>query len=575
MKRPRVRHQILIALGFASWAVYVGITWISPQFAYEVPADEHPVVETLLLFAAAFGYYVVALRIARTLDCLPTIIIFSVCFRATVFFSVPIQEIDIYRYLWDGQCSVAGVNPFAYTPHRVLDARSDESLPDDLSRLVKLRDSSPALQEVLERVHFGELPTVYPPVSQAVFALATSTTPNDANVRDRLLFMKAWILAFDLATLIPIVLLLRLMEKPTGWALAYAWCPLIIKEFANSGHLDSIAIFFTTLAVYSAALACRRRYLPTSGSTAFGLLAALSSGLAIGAKLYPVVILPVVAAGLCRHWGFRRTAAVVMLAISVALLTCWPLIRPTDRRGDVGTVAARPNERQPVDQHALEPPLPPQIPIETSPQDSRAGLRAFLSRWEMNDLLFMIVVENLNPDNETPAENRPWFLITSYAQRTAIANAASRWFAIDSSLAPFLLARLIAASVFACLVGYFMSLAYRASTPSDAIEAVFLTLAWFWLLLPTQNPWYWLWAIPFLPFAKSRAWLWVSGLVFVYYLRFWLIAHWPDTTVYGSRFSGELLFDFVVTWIEFGPWFVWLALAGYYGRRRRMTNFSE
>jgi hypothetical protein len=85
-------------------------------------------------------------------------------------------------------------------------------------------------------------------------------------------------------------------------------------------------------------------------------------------------------------------------------------------------------------------------------------------------------------------------------------------------------------------------------------------LAWFWLLSPTQNPWYWIWALPWVAFARSRAWLAVSGLTLIYYLRFWLNCHWPEEPVAGTGYRGTLFFDFVIAWLEFAPWFVWLAI---------------
>jgi hypothetical protein len=91
-------------------------------------------------------------------------------------------------------------------------------------------------------------------------------------------------------------------------------------------------------------------------------------------------------------------------------------------------------------------------------------------------------------------------------------------------------------------------------------------LAWFWLLSPTQNPWYWAWALPFLPFARGRAWYAVSGLVMLYYFRFWLQYHYPEAPALGTIYGGPRLFDFVVSWFEYAPWFVWLAFAAY--RRR-------
>jgi hypothetical protein len=97
-------------------------------------------------------------------------------------------------------------------------------------------------------------------------------------------------------------------------------------------------------------------------------------------------------------------------------------------------------------------------------------------------------------------------------------------------------------------------------------EAAFLTLAWFWLLLPTQNPWYWLWAMPLLPFMRNRAWLVVSGLVLIYYLRFWFDYHHSDQLLLGTPYAGTAFFDFVVTWIEYAPWLLWLGVESWAAR---------
>jgi len=41
--------------------------------------------------------------------------------------------------------------------------------------------------------------------------------------------------------------LLRDIGMSPDWADALGWCPLALKEFANTDHLDAIAVFFTTL----------------------------------------------------------------------------------------------------------------------------------------------------------------------------------------------------------------------------------------------------------------------------------------------------------------------------------------
>ena len=100
----------------------------------------------------------------------------------------------------------------------------------------------------------------------------------------------------------------------------------------------------------------------------------------------------------------------------------------------------------------------------------------------------------------------------------------------------------------------------RSATADGWLRAAFLTVAWFWLLLPTLNPWYWSWAMPLVVFARGRAWLAVSGLALMYYLRCWLVYHFSDVPLLGTGYTGPSFFDYVVTWFEFGPWFVWLMI---------------
>ena len=184
-------------LGGLSAAVYAVVVWLSWQFEFVdrslefaemyVILRQRPIVPVLVCFAVLFGLYLLAQRMALKCSAnrslVPTIFGFAIGFRLLLLASDPIQEIDIYRYVWDGAVVRAGVSPFRYSPRQVLAANDTMPLPDDLGRLVELRDSSPALHVILRRVHFGHLPTVYPSVSQAVFAAASFTTPMSAGVR--------------------------------------------------------------------------------------------------------------------------------------------------------------------------------------------------------------------------------------------------------------------------------------------------------------------------------------------------------------------------------------------------------
>jgi hypothetical protein len=206
------------------------------------------------------------------------------------------------------------------------------------------------------------------------------------------------------------------------------------------------------------------------------------------------------------------------------------------------------------------------------------GLVTFLTRWEMNDFLFLLVIENVKTGDVIPNDQEAWFSILPEAPRRHIVNWLCETFPSlceDRWGAAFLAARAFTLGVFALVATGLLWRCVRKRGVLLWLESVFLTLAWFWLLSPTLNPWYWTWVLPLLPFARNRIWLAVSGLVLIYYLRFWLIYQFAETNVPGTRYVGIAFFDLVVTWIEFGPWLVCLFATWVYRRRGGGTVASS
>ncbi len=550
----------LVAAAVVAEVAYATLAILSRQFRYGSGQTERPILAVLAVLGLAFGAYLIGLGLA--VRCRPgralcaAVVVPAVLFRATLLPAPPIQEVDIYRYLWDGAVSVEGVSPYRYSPKQVLDEYREQNLPrprlpEDFRRLMRLLDRSPALATILQRVHHGDLPTVYPVVSQAVFAAATWIASKDSSLVTRLVVMKAVLVGFDLATLGLVFLLLRIAGRSMGWAVAYAWCPLVVKEIAGSGHLDSIAVFLATWAVYLAG----KTFFAQAASPARGLAgSALLLALGVGAKLYPIIFAPLLLAGGLARFGIRAVLVPAILFAAVTSLLLVPMW-PTPPTPPGAALAA------PVSPPILPP--PPDSRQAVAAQDPSRGLAAFLRHWEMNDFLFLVVVENVSPTGQTAVSERAWFSVLPESWRERVLGPIAGRVQGDAHRAAFLLARLLTGALFLAVA---VVLAWRGWSPHDAerwLRAVFLTAAWFWLLAPTQNPWYWLWALPFLPFARSRLWLLVSGLALVYYLRFWLLYHWPESPVPGFRYRGALLFDFVVTWLEFAPWFAALAAEAY------------
>ncbi len=544
----------LFILAAVQACAYGTIAMLSRCFAPGTQPSDRPILQVLAIFAIAFlGYWIslrLVLKLRQSTGLVTGILLVSLLFRALIFVSWPIQEIDIYRYIWDGNVLAQGISPYRYSPQQVLSADLQDALPQDLRRLKELELSCPPLHTILSRVHYGELTTIYPPTSQAVFAAAALLTPDRASVFGHILAMKAAFVMFDLATLLVIVALLRASGKHIGWAVAYGWCPLIIKEIANTGHLDSLAVFLAILALYLALrpLANTR---PKHFNSRWMFFSAVAGALAVGAKIYPVILVPLLAAVWYRFSGWRRTLVALTLFSAATAALLWTMMPR-----EAAVVLSR-SDTSPVNVGSRLFPSAEQPASFEEP--ARSGLTAFFRHWEMNDLLFMVVVENLTPRQHLEGAPRAWFAVLPEPWKKNLTAPVSRWLRIDTSEAAFLSVRLVTTLIFLTITAALLSRVRRSDEHAKWLRTAFLIVAWFWLLSPTQNPWYWSWALPLVMFARSRAWLGVGGLAMLYYLRFWLSYHWPDQAVFGTVYRGAEFFDYAVTWIEHGTFLTWLA----------------
>ncbi|MEW5979648.1 MAG: glycosyltransferase 87 family protein [Acidobacteriota bacterium] len=222
-------------------------------------APRVPVIPFVLILLGAFAAYAVALfllfRKASSPAALPMPLVLgcALLFRITVLPIPSIWDDDLYRYRWDGRVGLHGVNPYLYAP----EAPELEALQDDDYDLVS----------------FKAVRTVYPPLLQFLFQGSQWAAPSS------LIFLKSLALVFELALMAVLLSLLRELGYPSSWILIYAWNPLPVKEFANSGHLDSLVLFLLFLAL---------RYLLKGRA----LAAHLVLGLSVLAKLFSGLALP-------------------------------------------------------------------------------------------------------------------------------------------------------------------------------------------------------------------------------------------------------------------------------------------
>jgi hypothetical protein len=131
-------------------------------------------------------------------------------------------------------------------------------------------------------------------------------------------------------------------------------------------------------------------------------------------------------------------------------------------------------------------------------------------------------------------------------------------------------ARWLAGAAFLAVLGWVTARYARpTSTAQELGHGFFLALAWLFLLSPTGFPWYFTWAIFFLPFARSRAWYLLVAFLSCYYLRFWLIHAFGRDTVIFPNTNAVHFFDHYVVWLEFGAPLLLLAITCWRERTRR------
>lgn len=203
------------------------------------------------------------------------IIGFAILFRLIVLPQESILDDDLYRYLWDGRMWLNGINPYLFPPnHYALSSYRDEI--------------------IFPNINYPYVPTIYPPAAQFVFAGAVGIFGSS------LTGMKFFWTAFDVLTIAVTARLLKTAGISAERVIIYAWCPLVIKEVAGSGHLDSLAVLFTVTAVW---LVYKR---PAASAIALGG--------AISAKLYPVIIVPY----FMRRLGWRSLLIPVVVILAYA-----------------------------------------------------------------------------------------------------------------------------------------------------------------------------------------------------------------------------------------------------------------
>ncbi len=145
---------------------------------------------------------------------------FAVLFRLLAVADPPSLSSDIHRYAWDGRVQRAGISPYAHPP--------------EATELAGLRDT-----EIHPRINRPGARTIYPPGAQVLYRLL----PYDL---DAIRFV---MIALDLVTILLLAKLLAVLGLDPARVILYAWCPFVVYEVANNGHLEAAMLPLLVAAV--------------------------------------------------------------------------------------------------------------------------------------------------------------------------------------------------------------------------------------------------------------------------------------------------------------------------------------
>ncbi|NJC26614.1 glycosyltransferase 87 family protein [Neolewinella antarctica] len=213
--------------------------------------------------------------------------------RLLLVFAFPLLSDDVYRFIWDGLLINDGRNPFTHVPTYYLAA--GEIIPGINAALY-------------EQLNSPDYFTIYPPVAQAVFTLATWLSPE--SWYGAAVVMKLFLFVCEVGSLF---LLYRLLTEfsipgkapsalPKSNLLLYWLNPLIIVEITGNLHFEGAMVFFLLLALY----------LLTRSQVA---RAGVAMAAAVASKLLPLLLLPYL---IRRLWG--RPFWVFSVAFGASLL---------------------------------------------------------------------------------------------------------------------------------------------------------------------------------------------------------------------------------------------------------------
>ena len=248
-------------------------------------------------YTIAFLAYLAIYSSRKEMD-FKQILFIAVTAQLLSIWNTPNLSIDFYRFLWDGEITLAGINPFDYRPEEIF---------NNPELNAKIIGSSEYMQEVY--VGIGEQSqknfSCYPPINQFYFIISSAFS--DSLIVNTFILKLLIVLTEFIGAFFLIKLLKNLnIEVSRMWLLYLN--PLWIIECTGNTHFEGVMISFLFIAFY---------YLQKKKEILGGLFFAI----AVQIKLIPLIILPF----FFRYLGWKK--AFIFYALTILLVVAFGVIQ--------------------------------------------------------------------------------------------------------------------------------------------------------------------------------------------------------------------------------------------------------
>lgn len=265
--------------------IVAAIIFLSSLYALNWQTDRTAFAVIASFYTLAFVSYLFLIKQSRSITFERMLVIALLAQAVSVIFE-PNLSVDYYRFIWDGEITLMGYNPFDFIPRDIANQVSSDS--------PYMRELYNGLSDLSKDNY-----SCYPPLNQSYFILSGAFS---SSVWLSVFTMKLLIIATEILGAFYLLKLLKhfSIDKARIWILYLN--PLWIIECTGNVHFEGVMLSFLIASFY---------FIVTNKLIVAGIFFAF----AVQMKIVPLLLLPF----FLRFLGFKKAALFYFVTISLSI----------------------------------------------------------------------------------------------------------------------------------------------------------------------------------------------------------------------------------------------------------------